>query len=207
MGSKHVLTRSQGGGHLAVLQCARQNGCSRSENTCAYAALRGHLAVLEWARQNGCRWDECTCYSAAEGGHLAVLQWAQQNGCSWDEGTCTGAAVAGHLAVPEWAHENNCPWSGFTTLAAAFNNHLDILKWARQQQPPCPWWSLDELLYDPTDAKPSTLLWLAQQGAPLPDEAYAIACSTADALTHAYIALRALLPAEVVHHIVTLSME
>ena len=56
-------------------------------------------------------------------------------------------------------------------------------------------------------AKPSTLLWLAQQGAPLPDEAHAIACSSANWLTHAYIALRALLPADILLYILTLSMK
>ena len=111
----------------------------------------------------------------------------------------------------KWAHKNNCPWSGFTILHAAFQNHLDILKWARQQQISCPWWSLDELGYldivDLIAAKPSTLLWLAQQGAPLPDEAYAIACSSAKWLTHAHIALRVLLPADVLNHILTLSIK
>ena len=91
------------------------------------------------------------------------------------------------------------------------NNHLDILQWARQQQPPCPWWSLDELLKeekaDLTNAKHSTLLWLAQQGAPLPHEGYAIACSSADRLMHACMALQALLPAGVLNHILTLSLE
>ena len=108
----------------------------------------------------------------------------------------------------QWAHENNCPWSGYTTLWAALCNHLDILRWARQQQPSCPWWSLDGYLSrDLIAAKPSTLLWLAQKGAPLPDEAHATACSTADTLTHAYIALRALLPVDVLHHILTLSLQ
>ena len=64
------------------------------------AAEGGHLSVLQWAREHGCPWDEWTCnlkgapggvgvgagaplpvglhheYSAASGGHLAVLQWA-----------------------------------------------------------------------------------------------------------------------------------
>ena len=106
---------------------------------------------------------------------------------------------------------NNCPWSGYETQVAAVRNHLDILKWARQQQPLCPWWHLASLGYEGTRelnaAKPSTLLWLAQQGAPLPDEAYAIACSIADWLTHVHIGLRALLPAEILMHILTLSLE
>ena len=112
----------------------------------------------------------------------------------------------------EWAHTNDCPWSFHTTLHAACNDHVNILKWARQQHPPCPWWSLDELDDDEecwlsADAKPSTLLWLAQQCAPLPDEAQAIVRSCADRLTHAYIALTALLPAEVTLYILTLSLK
>ena len=103
-----------------------------------------------------------------------------------------------------------CPWSGSTTLHAALDNHLDILAWARQQQPSCPWWSLDEQGDDEQfaliDAQPSTLLWLAQQGAPLPEEAHVIVCSSAERLTHAYIALRALLPAELFMYILTMSL-
>ena len=201
-------------GHLAVLQWARQNGCRWcDEITCAMAAAGGHLAVLEWLHQSGCRWDEDTCAGAAREGQLAVLQWAQHNGCSWDENTCTHAAAEGHLPVLEWARKNNCPWSGSTLLHAALSNHIDILKWARQQDPSCPWWSLDNNLHfyknaaDFTRAKHSTLLWLAQQGVPLPDEAQAIACSSANWLTHAYIALRALLPDEVVLCILTSAME
>ena len=111
----------------------------------------------------------------------------------------------------KWLHKNNCPWSGSTTLNAALNNDLDTLKWAQQQQPSCPLWSPGKLHSNDRSgliiAKPSTLLWLAQQGAPLPEEAHAIAHSSADWLTHAYIALRALLPAEILIHVLTLSME
>ena len=55
---------------------------TRAEKLCAAAAAGGHLALLQWLRQNGCSWDEGTCSCAASGGHLAVLQWARQNGCS-----------------------------------------------------------------------------------------------------------------------------
>ena len=195
-----------------MLQWARQSGCRWHEWTCSYAAQGGHLAVLQWAQQNGCSWDEETCARAAAGGHLAVLQWARQSGCRWNQRTCSRAAHGGHLPVLQWAQKNGCSWDARTTLFAAWNNHLNVLKWARQQQPSCPWWSRVELEYGDcsrklVDAKPSTLLWLAQQGAPLPEEAHAIACSSADRLTHAYIALRALLPADVLDHILTLSMK
>jgi hypothetical protein len=49
--------------------------------------MGGHLEVLQWARQNGCEWDKWTCSYAAGRGHLEVLQWAHQNGCPWDEET------------------------------------------------------------------------------------------------------------------------
>ena len=44
-------------------------------DTCARAAEGGHLEVLQWARQNGCPWDADTCAGAAQFGHLEVLQW------------------------------------------------------------------------------------------------------------------------------------
>ena len=56
-------------------------------------------------------------------------------------------------------------------------------------------------------AKDSTLVWLAQQGAPLPDDAYAFACSSANWLTHTYITLKALLPVKIVMYILNLSLE
>jgi hypothetical protein len=52
------------------------------------AAAGGHLAVLQWARANGCDWNEDTCRQAARGGHLEVLQWARANDCPWDRDNC-----------------------------------------------------------------------------------------------------------------------
>ena len=62
---------------------------------CAFAAFGGHVDVLDWARDRGCPWDEETCASAAEGGHLDVLRWARAKGCPWDEQT-TMAEEYGH---------------------------------------------------------------------------------------------------------------
>ena len=36
------------------------------------AAAGGHLAVLQWAREHGCPWGAGTCEQAAGGGHMAV---------------------------------------------------------------------------------------------------------------------------------------
>lgn len=97
------------GEHLGVLQWARSNGCSWSEDTCSSAAEGG---ALQWARSNGCLWNATTCFSAAKGGHLGVLQWARSNGCPWNTSTCSMAAEGGHLGVLQWARCNGCPWVG-----------------------------------------------------------------------------------------------
>ena len=132
-----------GGGHLELLQWARQNGCEWDEDTCKLAAKGGHLEVLQWAHENGCPWDENTCEYAAYGGHLEVLQWARENGCPWDEKTSAGAAEGGHLEVLQWADENECPWNEDTCEYAAFGGHCwggaavgsageaTVLQWAR----------------------------------------------------------------------------
>ena len=66
-------------------------------STCACAALGGHLEVLQWARENDCRWDEKTCACAALGGHLEVLKWARENGCPWTERAREIAAELGYV--------------------------------------------------------------------------------------------------------------
>ena len=60
-----------------------------------FAARGGHLEVLQWARQNGCPWDEYTCVYAAMGGHLEVLKWARANGCPFGAETLFAAAEKG----------------------------------------------------------------------------------------------------------------
>ena len=203
-----LSARAAAGGHLAVLQWLHQNGCSWDWRVCPTAARAGHLALLQWVRQKGCPWSSFTCTCAARGGHLAVLQWARQNGCDWSVYTCAAAAEGGHLPLLEWARQQGCPWDCKTTLAAAVNNHLAVLQWTRQQRPPCPWWSLETHgVHQLSAAKPSTLMCLAQRGAPLPAEAQMVACATATRLTHAYLALRRLLPDGVVRLIVALSLD
>ena len=67
---------------LDMLRGLCYHGCSRdAASTCSAAARGGHLAVLQWARANGCPWDAWTCAYAARDGHLAVLGWALANGC------------------------------------------------------------------------------------------------------------------------------
>ena len=87
VGREDVLGAAKGG-HLEVLQWARQNGCPWDNNAAreGHLLVRGtragtrHLEVLQWARQNGCPWDVRSCiYSAQNRGHLDVLQWLREN--------------------------------------------------------------------------------------------------------------------------------
>ena len=52
-----------------------------NEWTCTRAVGGGHLEVLEWARENKCPWD-CNVLRRAEArGHDRVAAWARNNGC------------------------------------------------------------------------------------------------------------------------------
>ena len=96
------------------------------------AARGGHLEVLQWARQHGCPWNEGTSQAAAMGGHLAVLQWAREHDCPWDPGTCYHAALGGHLSLLQWARAHGCPWIK-RDCDDASRNHPETLAWVPQQ--------------------------------------------------------------------------
>ena len=124
MFKSRLCTYSAKGGHLAVLQWARAQGCFWYDLTCAWAARNGHLKVLQWARAQGCPWNKQTCAWAAKYGHLEVLQWARAQGCPWDWRTCAMAAREGQLDVLKWARANGCPWDEDTCAYAAMNGNL-----------------------------------------------------------------------------------
>ena len=69
-----------------------------------YAARGGHLEVLQWAREHGhgCRWDTAVCEYAARGGHLEMLRWAREHDCPWNALVFEYAAWGGHLEVLKW---------------------------------------------------------------------------------------------------------
>jgi len=38
--------------------------------------MGGHLEVLQWAREHGCPWNASRCAHVADsGGHVQVVQW------------------------------------------------------------------------------------------------------------------------------------
>ena len=141
--------------------------------TCAHAAAGGHLEVLQWARENGCPWDWKTCAWAAEGGHLAVLRAvskgmrdavdatgrkveefkeddAVERGylstlkCLRRRGVlknerllCAAAARKGDLEALKALRAESFPWDALTCSYAARGGHFEVLKWAREND--CPW--------------------------------------------------------------------
>ena len=72
----------------------RGHDCSwDKESGCVNAAMGGHLEVLQWARERHCPWNARTrCEGAAWGGHLEVLQWAVEHDCPLDPDACVDAA-------------------------------------------------------------------------------------------------------------------
>jgi hypothetical protein len=78
--------------------------CPWNEFTCAYAAVGGHLEVLQWAREHDCPWNDLACAYAAQNGHLAVLQWARERGCPWRKHDCERFAQ-GHPETLAWVQE------------------------------------------------------------------------------------------------------
>ncbi len=134
-----LCSNAASGGHLQLLQLAREHGCPWDENTFHCAARSGNFQLMKWARINGCRWDSNTCTAAARLGQLEILQWAHEENCPWDAKTCAVAAEGAHLHVLEWARsrESPCPWDERTCGGAALFGHLHILQWARAKG--CPW--------------------------------------------------------------------
>jgi hypothetical protein len=134
-----ICSNAASGGHLQLLQLAREYDCPWDENTFHCAARSGNFQLIKWARNNGCRWDANTCTAAARLGQLEILQWLREENCPWDAQTCAVAAERAHLHVLEWARSRECPcqWDESTCSAAAKYGRLQILQWAREKG--CPW--------------------------------------------------------------------
>ena len=132
-----------------------------------------------------------------------MLQFARQNGCEWGPNTRSAAAEHGNLSILKWLHQQGCPWDCWTNVYAAVNDHLEVLKWAGQQQPPCPWWSYryGQMLQLP-NMRPSVLMFLRQQQAPLSASLLAQARAVATQMTYAFLSLRAALPDRTPHEVV-----
>ena len=66
------------------------------------AARGGHLEVLQYARENGCVWNVSSMYrtmsaNAIMSGKIEVLQYIQEHNCSIDSKACDRAIDCGRL--------------------------------------------------------------------------------------------------------------
>ena len=133
------------GGHLDVLQEAREKGYDWSAATLGAAAKAGHIHILQYARSTlptakRCPWDASVCAQAAAGGQLDALRWCRQRRCPWDHTTCLLAAQAGQLELLQWARKKGCPFgavfgagsSGVSEVCylALEHGHGDTFIWA-----------------------------------------------------------------------------
>lgn len=77
--------------------------CPWTEETCSQAVQGGHVEILQWAREHGCKWDQSCYLLASSHGRLALLKWARENGAPWNRDECLMAAQSGkHQHVVEW---------------------------------------------------------------------------------------------------------
>ena len=89
------------GGHLEVLQLARERGPGRKPGASLYPRERLSLSLSQWARVHHCPWNKWTCYFAAQNERLEVLQWARAHGCPWSKRECVNAS---------WRHPEKLAW-------------------------------------------------------------------------------------------------
>lgn len=120
------------GGHMDILEWAREQEYQFDCLVCTGAAEGGHLNILKWAREKNYPWDSQVCVRAARNGHLDILKWARSNGCPWNSQTCEKAAKYGRFEVLQWAKSNGCVL-GDVRKYAANEGHLHILKYAKEQ--------------------------------------------------------------------------
>jgi hypothetical protein len=90
-----------------------EHGCEWDEWTCILAAGGGHLAVLQWAREHHCLCESITCEYAASSGQLEVLQWVRENdstGEVWNENLVRACAGGPRMQeVLTWLDELSAP--------------------------------------------------------------------------------------------------
>jgi hypothetical protein len=65
-------------------------------------AAGGHLELLQWAREHGCPWDALTYFFALDGEHEEVLRWARDHDCPWDGSMIHAAVEYGSMNVLQW---------------------------------------------------------------------------------------------------------
>ena len=94
-------------GPLEIIQLLHSHDSEWDEDAIVEkAAEGGHLDIVQWAKENGCPLTESACQYAAGFGHFDTLKGLRDMGCPWDEGTTTYASTD---EIYNWATKNGCP--------------------------------------------------------------------------------------------------
>ena len=190
-------------GCLDTLRCARVGlRLHWDELCCASAAGGGHLALLQWCRHEGCPWDGWTPAAAAAGGHVRVLEWlhAQHDkpiagagqvtaNAAWRTGhrrrgltpaphltpnppsarpcpraqVCAAAAGSGQLDALRRARVHGYGWDPSACAEAAAGGHLSVLQWCRAEGAP---WDESCCAAAAGAGRLRVLQWCVAQGCP-----------------------------------------
>jgi hypothetical protein len=123
------------GGHLAILQQLRSDGCEWDvESIACYAACSGSIELVEWLRQQGIAINAEVLAWAAGSGHIALCEHLRSRGCDWDADACNEAASYGDVNMLRWLRERGCPCNaGEVCISAARHNFTDILDYLIEQ--------------------------------------------------------------------------
>lgn len=134
-----VCSAAAAGGHIHVLEWAREQRCKWNADTARAAALHGRLNVFMWGVEQSCYVcrDASVMRWAAASGCIDLLCWMLANGFEYDSGLCKLAVRRGHLNVLKWAHTLDQSLLGEPTWQVAVEkNHVPILEWLRHVR--CP---------------------------------------------------------------------
>ncbi|AJF97763.1 ankyrin repeat protein [Pandoravirus inopinatum] len=137
------------------------------------AASGGHLDVIQWAKDVGHPWRDGICDAAARGCHLNVLSWAyDEHGCAWSDRSkakaCKRAVRRGDLELIKWLVDRGCPLDVDAMVRDAMeHDRLDILDWLHNRGVG---WSRQRfvcLYAGLISRRLDVILWLHARGVPL----------------------------------------
>jgi hypothetical protein len=112
---EQVMCAAAEGGHVAMCQHLRANGCAWSIAACQDAAAYDRVGALRWLRDNGCPFDAAAVgvVAAASGDSLKVMAYLLAEGLLSPELLTKMLNLAGateHLAAVQWLRQHGAEW-------------------------------------------------------------------------------------------------
>jgi hypothetical protein len=135
----HVMCGAARGGHVAMCEHLRANGCPWTSEACEEAAGCDHVDTLRWLREHKCPCDiEAVCVAAAEStGSPKVMAYLLAEGLLNAELLTTMLNVAGaldQLAAAQWLRQQGAEWPAVLRNEELRQSwHSATLAWARAE--------------------------------------------------------------------------